>query len=452
MLLTAAPPAASPISGRARPGRGMIIVRAVLAVVLVLSGALTVTVLAAGTANAAGSRLTTFDSRMLALVNKARIDAGVTELKPASGLTNLSVMWSSKMADGATGNQLQHNPNAFEQTLSYGASNRTAWGENVAKWSPTSTSADEIFNAYMASPGHKANILGSAYRYVGIGSVTGSNGASWDTMTFTDKVEAGQSLATVATADAVSIVSGKVRATGWAFDPGSSGASVPVLLYVNNVLYNGTADQSRPDVNNAYGISGSHGFTVTAPAIIGKNVVCLYAASVTGAGTTGVYCATLTLDPPPSPKAGVEIVMQSGAKVGVGGWAFDPSKTGESIPVQVNINGQFGTWLSADQSRPDINATNGITGNHGFIGYLDTKPGWNEVCLWGISTTGGNHNFLGCWNVYNDTLPAAGNLDYVTRNGGSVRLTGWAYDPKAPSATNPVHVYVDGVGTAFSTG
>ncbi|MEP6981761.1 MAG: CAP domain-containing protein, partial [Nakamurella sp.] len=306
MLLTAAPPAASPISGRARPGRGMIIVRAVLAVVLVLSGALTVTVLAAGTANAAGSRLTTFDSRMLALVNKARIDAGVTELKPASGLTNLSVMWSSKMADGATGNQLQHNPNAFEQTLSYGASNRTAWGENVAKWSPTSTSADEIFNAYMASPGHKANILGSAYRYVGIGSVTGSNGASWDTMTFTDKVEPGQVPTPVGSIDSITVSKATIRVVGWTYDPASSATSIPVHVYVNGVGYPFSADSARPDVNSVMKVSGQHGFTATVPAKVGANQVCIYALTITAGDNATLSCSAVTWTPPLVPVGNLE--------------------------------------------------------------------------------------------------------------------------------------------------
>jgi hypothetical protein len=122
-------------------------------------------------------------------VNKARTGAGLAPLRPAAGLVNLSLFWSAQMADGATGGTLKHNPNAFQQTVSYGASNRTTWGENVAKWSPASTSADQIFNAYWASPGHKANIMGANYRFVGIASVTNAKGVSFNTMTFTDKVD-----------------------------------------------------------------------------------------------------------------------------------------------------------------------------------------------------------------------------------------------------------------------
>jgi hypothetical protein len=74
--------------------------------------------------------------------------------------------------------------------LNYGASNRMAWGENVASFS-TAATASALFNAYMNSPGHRANILSTTYRYIGMGTVSGTNGA-YNTMEFTDRVESGQ--------------------------------------------------------------------------------------------------------------------------------------------------------------------------------------------------------------------------------------------------------------------
>ncbi len=100
-------------------------------------------------------------------------------------MDSLSVWWSTQLATGATGYVLQHNPDAWTMLPSYGAANRTSWGENVAKFSPSSVPAQEIFNAYMHSPGHRANILGASYRYIGMGTMAGSHGA-FNTMTFTD--------------------------------------------------------------------------------------------------------------------------------------------------------------------------------------------------------------------------------------------------------------------------
>ena len=136
---------------------------------------------------AASTRLASFDSEMLSLVNSARASAGVSTLHQASGLTSLAVWWSAKMADGDTGYQLEHNPNAWTMVTQYGASNRTAWAENVAGFS-SGASAQAVFDAYMASPGHRANILSSKYHYIGVGTMSGSKGA-YNTMEFTDKVD-----------------------------------------------------------------------------------------------------------------------------------------------------------------------------------------------------------------------------------------------------------------------
>ncbi len=135
----------------------------------------------------AASRLASFDAQMISLVNGARAGAGLPAVREASGLSQLSVWWSSQMANGATGGQLQHNPNAWTMVTKYGASNRTAWAENVAKFS-AGASARAVFDAYMGSAGHRANILGAGYRYIGMGTVAG-NTATFNTMEFTDKVD-----------------------------------------------------------------------------------------------------------------------------------------------------------------------------------------------------------------------------------------------------------------------
>ncbi len=158
------------------------------ALALVLSG-----VLVGGGVAAAASpiRQTAFDKQMISLVNKARAAYGLQPVREAKGLDSLSVWWSTRLATGGTGYVLQHNPNAWTMLPDYGAANRTSWGENVAKFSPSSVPAQEIFNAYMHSPGHRANILGASYRYIGMGTMAGAHG-TFNTMTFTDNVQAGQ--------------------------------------------------------------------------------------------------------------------------------------------------------------------------------------------------------------------------------------------------------------------
>jgi len=160
----------------------------VIGLVLVLSG---VFVGGGVAAAAAPTRQAAFDKQMIALVNQARATKGLPAVLEAPGLTSLSVWWSTKMAAGGTGYVLKHNPDAWNMLPSYGAADRTSWGENVAKFSPSNVPAKDIFTAYMNSPGHRANILGASYRYIGMGTMVGPHG-TFNTMTFTDKVDAGQ--------------------------------------------------------------------------------------------------------------------------------------------------------------------------------------------------------------------------------------------------------------------
>jgi uncharacterized protein YkwD len=129
-----------------------------------------------------------FDAQMIGYINQARTAHGLSPLREASGLTILSAWWSKKMFDGATGDNLQHNPTAWTDVTRYGASNRRAWGENVAKL-PAGTSAKALFDAYMASPGHRANILSPKYSFIGMGTIGDASG-QYNTMEFTDQVEA----------------------------------------------------------------------------------------------------------------------------------------------------------------------------------------------------------------------------------------------------------------------
>jgi uncharacterized protein YkwD len=58
------------------------------------------------------------------------------------------------------------------------------WGENVAYGY---TSAREVVNAWMASPGHRANILDRNLREIGVGAARAGNGALYFTQVFASR-------------------------------------------------------------------------------------------------------------------------------------------------------------------------------------------------------------------------------------------------------------------------
>ena len=139
---------------------------------------------------ASNTVLDQFDQQMLDLMNGARATAGAPPLTAAPGLRALALGWSTFMADGGTGGALQHNPNVRAQLPSNGAASATAWAENVASWSPgTGRDAASVFGLYMNSPGHKANILNPAMRFVGIGTVINGANVGFNTQNFTNAID-----------------------------------------------------------------------------------------------------------------------------------------------------------------------------------------------------------------------------------------------------------------------
>jgi uncharacterized protein YkwD len=135
---------------------------------------------AAGTAHAESSP-SAYGSRLVSLVNEARAHDGLRPLTVTSGTSTVAVNWTNHLASERA---LSHNPDLGPQLESHGSRDWTSYGENVGDG--PSSSPDDVFNAYMNSPEHRANILSSAFRYVGVGVVfTGST--AWNTLDFVDE-------------------------------------------------------------------------------------------------------------------------------------------------------------------------------------------------------------------------------------------------------------------------
>src|SRR3954468_21065921 len=149
------------------------------------AGAIFVALLGGAAARApaasAESTSSAFGSRLVTLVNQARAQHGLRALTVASGTSTVAAGWTSHMASQQA---LSHNPNLGAQLESHGSPNWTTYSENVAFGD--SSSADAMFTSYMNSAEHRANILDSHVRYIGVGVVfTGSD--AWNTLDFVDQ-------------------------------------------------------------------------------------------------------------------------------------------------------------------------------------------------------------------------------------------------------------------------
>ena len=111
--------------------------------------------------------------QVLALVNQARAQAGLASLTMDPQLNQSAQSYSDYMAsanfyahDGPDGSTPLSRMNAA------GFPGTGTWGENIAAGY---SDAASVMQAWMASPGHRANILNSAFTQIGIGAAVNPN-------------------------------------------------------------------------------------------------------------------------------------------------------------------------------------------------------------------------------------------------------------------------------------
>ena len=92
--------------------------------------------------------------------------------------------------------------------------------------------------------------------------------------------------------------------SGWAFDPDVSSQSISVHIYVDGPAGSGTGydlgatSVARPDVNTAFGITGSHGYSYQIPGLsVGNHTVYAYAIGINTSGVANGNNPTLSGSP-----------------------------------------------------------------------------------------------------------------------------------------------------------
>ncbi|WP_391531004.1 CAP domain-containing protein [Candidatus Frankia nodulisporulans] len=132
---------------------------------------------AVGSANAQATALANILNTVVILTNQQRALVGCPALvaDPA-----LALVAQAHSVDMATANYLAHNSGngatPFQRISAAGIAYVIA-AENIAAGQPT---PDAVVRAWMASPGHRANILNCSLRRIGVGFAGGgSSGACW---------------------------------------------------------------------------------------------------------------------------------------------------------------------------------------------------------------------------------------------------------------------------------
>lgn len=246
--------------------------------------------------------------------------------------------------------------------------------------------------------------------------------------------------------DAATINLTSVQLSGWAADPDTWNASNNVAVYRDDVLVAWVAaDQARPDVNNALGIPGNHGYVVN---LIGQppgpHNYCVYASDTSGAGNFILKCATLSGSN--APFGGYDSVSAAGNNVTFSGWAMDIDHPGQSVNIAAYRGSTLVAWTLASEPRPDVVAALGISGSFGYSVTLQGQPGGAQTyCLYAADIDGTGNYLIGCKSTVVPTgspIPI-GHVEAAQLVGGVIHIHGWAFDPNQPDSTIYVATYSD---------
>jgi uncharacterized protein YkwD len=119
-------------------------------------------------------------AQILSLVNTQRAKAGCGALTASKALTTLAQNFSEEMA---VRNFFDHTDpdgkSPWDRAKALGITN--LGGENIAMGQQTPA---DVMNAWMNSPGHRANILNCTYHSLGVGAYYAPTGGPWWTQDF----------------------------------------------------------------------------------------------------------------------------------------------------------------------------------------------------------------------------------------------------------------------------
>ena len=120
---------------------------------------------------------TSYEKEVVRLVNEARRNNGIGELTYNWELSRVARYKSQDMRDNSYFSHTSPTYGSpFKMIKSFGISYKTA-GENIARGQ---ASPSAVVNAWMSSPGHRANILNPSFTEIGVGYV--ADGRYWTQM------------------------------------------------------------------------------------------------------------------------------------------------------------------------------------------------------------------------------------------------------------------------------
>jgi uncharacterized protein YkwD len=115
-------------------------------------------------------------AEIVRLTNEARLREGLPELE---ALPTLMETAQAKAQDFRDNHYYSHTSpvyGTFGNMIKAALPQARSAGENIAPWRET---AADVFEAWMDSPGHRANILAVKFTHIGVGIIEGIDGGYW---------------------------------------------------------------------------------------------------------------------------------------------------------------------------------------------------------------------------------------------------------------------------------
>lgn len=116
------------------------------------------------------------EAQVLALVNKERASAGCSPLTSNAKLTKAADDYSDVMADSGVMSHTGPDGSTMASRVEAAGYAWSTLGENIAQGQ---SDAAAVMDAWMNSPGHRANILNCSFKEIGIGVHFGDGGPWW---------------------------------------------------------------------------------------------------------------------------------------------------------------------------------------------------------------------------------------------------------------------------------
>ncbi|GIG39607.1 hypothetical protein [Cellulomonas phragmiteti] len=221
----------------------------------------------------------------------------------------------------------------------------------------------------------------------GINTAAGAN-----TLLDCRTVVVGASRPPIGSFDGVSVSGSRATVWGWTLDPDTD-ARTEAHVYVDGVGVSVWADQNRPDVAAAFGVSPARGFSDTRTLAPGQHQACVYAIDTAGGANTLLGCRSFAITNA-RPMGFIDVLQVDGSRMTVSGWTWDPD-TASPNEVHIYVDG-VGVALSANLPRPDVAAAHQTSPQRGYTHSRDLAPGRHTVCVYSIDTAGGPHTDVGC--------------------------------------------------------